>query len=81
MNNCKILKMLINSSYPMDLITNLGRTALFLASSKGHLKAVKTLVKAGADVNKVDDSGIGPLYIAILNENYDTAEYLINEGG
>ena len=38
-----------------------GITPLMVASSCGHADIVKTLIKAGADVNKLDESGYSPL--------------------
>ncbi len=66
-NYLNIVKMLIKSEYPLDLLTAKGETALALASKKGHLGVVKALHKAGADINKTDKDGIGPLYMSILH--------------
>ena len=35
-----------------------------MAASKGHEAVVKALIEAGADVNKADDDGWTPLYMA-----------------
>ena len=40
-----------------------------LAAKKGYLKVIKALKNAGADLNMTDPQGIGPLYLAILNEH------------
>ena len=80
MNNYKIVKMLVLSDYPLDLVNNKGQTAFFLAAAKGNTKICKILLKYGADINRTDDLNIGPLYMAILNKHHETAEYLISEG-
>lgn len=61
--------MLIKSRFPIDNITNKGETALSLSSKKGNLGVIKDLIKAGADLNKTDKDGIGPLYLSILHNN------------
>jgi len=48
-----------------------------LAAKKGNLKVIKTLFKAGADINLSDYDGIGPLYLAILKDHFLCAEYLV----
>lgn len=72
--------MLVASDYPLDLVTNKGQTAFFLAAAKGNTKICKTLLKFGADINRTDDQNISPLYMAILNHHTETAEYLIEQG-
>ena len=38
------------------------------------------MVKAGADLNMMNNHSLTPLYLAILNDNRDCAEYLLEEG-
>ena len=44
---------------------------------------IKALVKAGADVDVLNNAYLSPLYLAILNgkdSDYDCADYLIEQG-
>lgn len=53
------------------------RTPLIWASYLGDFELVKTLVKAGADVNKPSDLGVIPL---METNNIDVVNYLIKKG-
>ncbi len=53
-------------------------TALHYATFKGHYKAVKLLIKSGANVNLQDRDGSTPLHHAAFFGSKDIVEYLIN---
>jgi len=72
--------MLIQSEFPLNEVNDKGLSATACAAKKGHLQAVKMLLKAGADINLTDPKGIGPLYLSILNDHQKTSEYLIENG-
>jgi len=55
-------------------------TALLLAAREGCEACTEALVKAGADINKVDPNGITPLLMATLNARWDVAALLIKAG-
>jgi ankyrin repeat protein len=58
-----------------------GMTALHFAARDGQKDAVRALVEAGADVNKVSPGDKStPLVIAITNGHYDVAKYLADHG-
>ncbi|KAL1129561.1 hypothetical protein AAG570_012506, partial [Ranatra chinensis] len=53
-----------------------GATALWCAAGAGHLAVVKTLVKAGADVNHTTVTNSTPLRAACFNGRLDVVRYL-----
>lgn len=57
-----------------------GKTALHLAAEYCDSKAVAYLLKCGADVNALDDSGCPPIYGAMRNGNLETVNAILNIG-
>lgn len=58
-----------------------GMTALMFAAREGHLGAVRELVGAGADVNKVNGAdNQSVLTLAIVNGRLDIAHFLLESG-
>ncbi|KAG7210254.1 hypothetical protein KM043_011802 [Ampulex compressa] len=53
-----------------------GASALWCAAGAGHLNVVKTLVKAGADVNHATKSNSTPLRAACFDGRLDIVKYL-----
>ena len=76
------IEMLIDQSPDVDALTKSGLTALILAARIGHSDAVRTLIQAGAEVNRHcrnfplrNDSGVcsrGELQRRILNDKQNT---------
>lgn len=62
----------------IDKKDNDGVTALHFAASLGAKNMVKELIKAGADINAVDDLNQSPLYIAAERDREETFEILWN---
>ena len=54
--------------------------ALHLAAKNGHLAIVKTLIRAGADLDAPDIYGNTPLQVAIINKKSEVAITLIKKG-
>ena len=54
--------------------------ALLYAASKGHIKAVKHHLEAGAYVNAQSDGGVTPLHGAVMFGHNEIVELLIAEG-
>ncbi|CAG0901215.1 unnamed protein product [Darwinula stevensoni] len=54
-------------------------SALLYATDAGHLDVVKTLVKAGADVNHPTKTNSTPLRVACFNGKLDIVEYLVEQ--
>jgi len=57
-----------------------GMTALLLAARQGSIDGVRSLVYAGAQVDKPQTDGITPLIMAIFNGHYDVAAALLDMG-
>jgi ankyrin repeat protein len=57
-----------------------GLTALFVSVQNCPADVVRRLVKAGADLNSRTPQGYTPLSMALIVENYDAAEVLIDSG-
>ena len=57
-----------------------GMTPLLYAAREGHTEIARMLIAAGAKVNVPDANKIGPLLMAITNNQPDTADLLIQSG-
>ena len=57
-----------------------GLTPLLYATRTDCLECVKSLLKAGADINKPTPDGVTPLMNAIDNLRFDIASYLLDQG-
>ena len=57
-----------------------GMTALLLAARQGAIEGVRSLVYAGAQIDKSQTDGITPLIMAIFNGHYDVAAALLDMG-
>jgi ankyrin repeat protein len=57
-----------------------GLTTLLYAARSGCTRCVRSLLAAGADIDKPTPEGMTPLIIAIDNQAYDTARLLLDEG-
>ena len=66
-------------SYGINLDLDAGKTALHLASQHNKIEVVKALIKAGANVNALDDRGRN--YLNYIREIDDIAIAFIEAGG
>ena len=57
-----------------------GLTVLVYAARSGCTRCVRSLLAAGADIDKPTPEGMTPLIIAIDNQAFDTARLLLDEG-
>ena len=57
-----------------------GLTPLLYATRSGCLDCVKSLLKAGANIDRPTPDGITPLMAAIDNLQFDVANYLLDQG-
>ena len=65
----------IEGGYPVE-----GATALWTASTLGHLEFVKELVSRGANIEHTTDSKSSPLRGAAFDGHCDVCEFLIKKG-
>ncbi|XP_011314979.1 protein fem-1 homolog B [Fopius arisanus] len=86
----KVVKMLLDKFEPdieqggtvkFDGYIIEGASALWCAAGAGHLNVVKTLVKAGADVNHATHTNSTPLRAACFDGRLDIVNYLVDHGG
>ena len=78
--NLENVKSLIDTGANIEAIDNDGKTALMLASLRGHTEIAKLLVSKGAGVNIKDPAGDSALLRASLNGNTELVEFLIANG-
>ena len=64
----------------INATTNDGRTALHLASKKGHLDVCKYFVSKGCDVNAIDDRTFTSFHDASFDGHFEVTEDLIAKG-
>jgi ankyrin repeat protein len=57
-----------------------GLTVLLYAARSGCTRCVRSLLAAGADIDRPTPEGMTPLMIAIDNQSYDAARLLLDEG-
>jgi uncharacterized protein len=57
-----------------------GLTALIFAAREGALDAARTLIAAGASVNRTSADGTSPLLAAVQNGFYNLAAFLLDHG-
>jgi ankyrin repeat protein len=57
-----------------------GLTSLLYAARAGCKECAEALLNGGADVNNPTPDGVTPLMIALDNENFDVAKYLLSRG-
>ena len=66
--------------FPLNAFAKSNVTELIVAVERGDLKKVKSLIKAGADVNKPGGNlmwGKSPLMMSMLQKRYDIFSFLI----
>lgn len=61
-------------------VITVPHTALFLAATNGHTRAVQTLISMRADVNRIQEPGLNALHIAAMNQDFDMIMTLVEAG-
>ena len=69
--------LLLMISFPIHAKSNLD---MIEASKQGNIEIVKALLKEGADVNIVDDTGRSSLIYAAENGHIEIVTFLLNNG-
>ena len=59
---------------------NFKATSIGIASAYGHLEAVKTLMKHGANVNSATYTQDTPVLLSCMNNHLEVAKYLVKNG-
>jgi len=57
-----------------------GLTPLLYAARSGCTRCVRSMLDAGADINKPNPDGVTPLMVALDNSRFDTARVLLDKG-
>lgn len=65
----EILKDCLAKGVDIDTTNRQGRTAIIIASLNKHYECVSLLMKAGADINKQDQTCFNPFLISCLNND------------
>lgn len=78
--NVATLGLFMEANAFVNIKNETGKTPVYLASSKGKVKAVKFLLLYGADINARDEHLKSPLMAAIEAKSLETCQLLITSG-
>ena len=59
---------------------DLGKTLLHSAAQNGNIILAKKVLAAGVSINQITNNGNTPLYYAVKNNQYEMAQFLIENG-
>ena len=78
----KIVEYLLLHGADPNLSNKYAETPLFIAATKGiyWMDIIKLLVEGNADVNSCNNDGRSALFMAVMDENIPTTEYLATHG-
>lgn len=76
-DDVNIVALLLRHGAGINLIAQLGSSALFFACIHGHLHTTKHLVESGADVHQLYPSGEGVLHVACWGNNAEILRFLL----
>lgn len=74
--NSEIVKMLCVHKQLIDSQIKEGKTPLMLAAREGDLKVFDVLLKAGADLRKIDQDGWNAMHLAAINGHTEIVKIL-----
>lgn len=64
---------------PLEYQTEDGKTALHIASLRGHLNFIKRLLSLGADLNSVSSNGWTALHYALTSNQKDVCRFFLSQ--
>ncbi|XP_056286146.1 ankyrin repeat and SOCS box protein 3 isoform X2 [Pseudoliparis swirei] len=64
----------------VNSLTHEGESACYLAAQRGHLAAVRLLLRAHADIDQLTNDSSCPLYAAVGGGHREVVELLVGEG-
>jgi ankyrin repeat protein len=73
--NLTLLRCLAEAGAELNVKTPAGWTPMLTAARYGHKEIVKLLIREGADINHVNDSGYGVLSISLFGDSEPDSEY------
>jgi len=85
-SNCSLIQFLVEQGVELDAKDNEGKSALWYAGLKGHVKVIKTLLQLGADIqtlNERDAQGRTVLHAIFLSQRcprYNHLRILVDKG-
>ena len=75
------VKLLLKAGADMELRSSrTGMTALMFAIRTGDIASTKVLLDAGGDLTATTEDGTSALILAILNANFELADFLLEQG-
>ncbi|XP_026132743.1 ankyrin repeat and SOCS box protein 3 [Carassius auratus] len=75
-----LLPAAVNCEDYVNTLTHNSETPLYFAARNGHLRAVKWLIKGGADINRTTNELSCPLFAAVDSGHKDVVELLVENG-
>ena len=78
--NLDVMRLLITAGADVNMVDELGESALSTACNEGNTEAAKLLVGAGADVNVANDEGHTSLMSAAMWSDAELVEILLKAG-
>ncbi len=79
-NDVLQLESLLKQGYPVDVVDEMGSTALFLAVSQDSLPMAEVLLYNKSPINTANFKGLTPLMIAVFNNNLNMTKLLLSHG-
>ena len=70
---------LLKEGWKLDAKDKLGRTPLMIATKNPNIDVFRVLLKAGADINVVDDNGQGILEHALSNSKLEVVKEIVEK--
>ena len=82
LNNESIIKKLVTAGAKPDILERAarGEGALLPAASHGNVNVIKMLLDAKANADRVTDTGVTPLWVAVQAGHFDACKMLIDAG-